>query len=399
VDEPGAMSNRAEAAAFERVQLLIETRRPADALRVAQEALRNSPADPTLTAAVGWASLAAGDVSAARTWIERALALNPNEGWIQNLYAHALLNEPVNAAEARTAAQRAVELDPHDASYLYTLVRACLSAKDRTGAEQAATAIRRTSPGTHLGPLAEALIELDRGRVYRRTRYSVGGVIALVVLTRGLALLVFGIGWIIRAMRRAPHLRRADALLHEALRLRPDSAPVRSVASEVLRLRFRFAQAVDYEVAAAAIDAGLVDGDELVTSIARRTAGFIGVGWFCWIVTIVIVDRFVDRHPPVAVTGLFLALTLVAAISRFERWQTRSLPTRLVRDVRARWVQSAAAGLSSAVLVLAGSAYLGGDGDDGARGYQFASLVSSPIAVVCALALTARLIVSRRTEK
>ena len=393
--DPRPASPRPEASAFERVRLLIEARRPHDALKLAEDGLRQTPGDPDLTAAVAWALLATGNASAARTWAERSLALDPASGWVHHLRALATLNGAGKPKEARDAATRAVQVDPQNETYLYTLVRACLASRDRSGAEQAADAIRHTAPASHLRPLADALIELDRGRVYLRREYSVGGLLAVAFLTRGVGLVVLTIGWLIHVVRRAPHLRRADNLLNEALRLQPGAASVRSVASDVLRLRFRFAQSVDYELATAAIDAGLVDADQLVTSIARRTTVVILAGWASWVLVVAIIDGFVDSHPPVAAMGVVLASGLAVAVLRFDRWQTRSLPKRLTRSVGRRWLQPTAATVVAVFLFIAGSTYLGDEVDHPARGYHLASLVSSPCAAFCAVALTARFVRSR----
>lgn len=395
MSEPRSASPRPEASAFEQVRLLIEARRPHDALAHAEEGHRQSPGDPDLTAAVGWALLATGDASGARTWTERALALDPANAWVHNLRALAILNGAGKPKEARDAATNAVHQDPQNESYLYTLVRACLASRDRSGAERAADAIRQAAPASHLRPLADALIELDRGRVYLRREYSIGGLIAVGFLTRGVGLAVLAIGWLIHVARRAPHLRRADSLLNEALRLRPGAASVRGVAAEVLRLRFRFAQSVDSELATAAIDAGLVDAEQLATSIARRTTAVILVGWASWVLVVAVTDGFIDSHPPVAAMGLVLAAGVATAIFRFDRWQSRSLPKRLTQSVDRRWLQPTAAAVAAAFLLLAGMSYLGDDMDHPARGYHLASLVSSPIAVLCALALAARFVRSR----
>ncbi len=393
--EPGSASPNREASALERVRLLIEARRPHDALKAAEEGLRRSPADPQLTAAVAWALLTMGDAPAAREWTERALALDPENGWVHNLRALAILRGAGKAQEARDAARTAVRQDPQDEQYLYTLVHACLRCRDRTGAEDATRAIREIAPASHLRPLAEAVIELDRGRVALRRRYSVGGLVAVAILTRGLGLVVLAILWLIHVVHRAAHLRRADTLLHDALRLQPNDTSVRSLASEVLRSRFRFAQSVDYELATAAIDAGLVDADELATSIARRTTSVIILGWASWVVVIAVVDSFVDAHPPIAAIGLILAVGVAVTIFRFDRWQTQSLPMRLTRSVDRRWFRLAGAAVAAVFLLVAGSTYVGGEVDDPARGYHLASLVSAPVAAYCAAAMGMRFVRSR----
>ncbi len=392
--EPGSASPNREASALERTRLLIEARRPHDALKVAQEGLRRTPADPELTAAVAWALLTKGDAPAAREWTGRALALDPENGWVHNLRALAILHGAGKAKEARDAARTAVRLDPQE-EYLYTLVRACLACRDRPGAQEAARAIRQVTPASHLRPLAEALIELDRGRVAFRREYSVVGLVAIALLTRGLGLVLLAILWLIHVVHRAPHLRRADTLLHDALRLQPNDTSIRRLASEVLRLRFRFAQSVDYELATAAIDAGLVEADELATSIARRTTGVIILGWASWVVVVAVADSFVDAHPPIAALGLILAAGVTLATFRFDRWQTQSLPMRLTRSVDRRWFQSAGAAAAAVVLLVAGFAYLRGEVDHPARGYHLASLVSAPAAAYCAAAMSIRFVRSR----
>lgn len=381
--------------AFERVRLLLEARRPQDALRIAQDGLAHSPGDPDLVAAVAWASLEMGDASSARSWAEYSLGFDPANSWVHHLRAIAILDGAGKPEEARSAVSDALHGDPHNPSYLYTLVRACLACRDRQGAEQTSLALQQSAPASHLRPLAAALIELDKGRVYLRREYSAAGIIAVGILTRGAGLVILAVAWLVHVIRRAPHLRRADGLLNEALRLRPDAASIRTVASEVLRLRFRFAQSVDYELAAAAIDTGLVDADELAQSIARRTTAAILTGFVSWVLLTAIIDNFIDAHTPVAAVGVALAISAVLAVGLFHWWQTRNLPKRLVSNVNGRGLQPAAAAAAATFLCLAGSAYLDGDVDHPARGYHLASLVSAPIAVLSAVSLIMGFIRSR----
>ncbi len=386
-----------DGSALRRVQLLIDAGRPHDAMDVAREALREAPDDPDLVGAMAWALLAAGDAHAARTWAERSLALDPANGWVHDLRARALLKGAGSAEEAREAAEQAVWEDPHDPFSLYTLVRASLQCNDRTGAAHAAATLRRTAPGWHLGPLAEALIELERGRVdLDREPIPFLALVALGIFTGGTGLVVLGILWAIRALRRAPYLRRADALLHEVLRLEPENAAVRALASDVLRLRFRFARAVDYEVAAAAADPELVDAKEFTASIARRTTGVVVAGWVTWIFVIGFADELVASRQLVAGGGLLLAVAVTTAIFLFDRGQTLRLPQTLVRRTRRCWFQPVATALAAATIVFVGSKYSGGQHHHLPEDYYLAGVVSSPVAVGCAAVFAARFLRARR---
>jgi tetratricopeptide (TPR) repeat protein len=380
-------------AAFERIRLLIDARRPSDAIQVAQAALRSDPGDPRLTAALGWALLASGDAPGARSWVERSLGIDPDQAWVHNLRAMALLSGAGKPEEARSAAAAAVARVPAEPSYLYTLVRACLACRDRAGAQATAGALARTAPASYLRPLAQALVELDKAGVYGRRRRSAGVLVALIVLTRGAALVIGGVWWIVHLIRRAPHLRKADVLLREALSLQPTAGAARSVAADVLKLRFRFAQAVEHELASAALDSGLVDAFGLAADIARRTAGAILGATAAWVFIVALADSVVSSDLAMGVAGLSLGALAVGFVVRFDRWQAYDLPPRLGRDAHRRWPPVAAAAIPTVWLLVAGLAYL--DDDEAASGYQLASLVTTPVVILGTAALVLRFLGAR----
>lgn len=384
------------ASAVTRVMLLLDANRPQDAMQAAREGLRSDPSDATLMALMGRASFAQGDAQGARAWAERALSLTPDTAWIHDLRARAILDGAGNPAEAFAAASAAIHADPEGDSYWFTFARACLENGDRRGAEQAVELLRESSPDSVLGPLAEALVELDRGRVYFQRRISPLRLAVLAVITQGTGLVLLGIWWVIHAVRRTPHLRRADALLHEALEMNPGAASIQVLAAHVLNLRFRFAQAVDYELAAAAIESGLVDADALARTISRRTTTLAVLSLLIWVMTVALLDRPIESDALVALVAVGMAVVFVIAGFVFDRWQTRGLPALLLRNVRSRWPLPAVVCVAAVWVVLAGVSYPI-DPQQPARGYHLASLVIAPLIVAFAVALVVRFLAAQRT--
>lgn len=316
------------------VRHLIEVRRPVEAARLAQEALAEDPDDATLRAAVGWAHLAAGQLGTARAWLEWSLAVDPHQVWVHDLRARAILAGAGHAVEAREAVAAGLREDPEDPAALYTMVRACLASRDRDGAERAAATLAAVAPTSALAPLARACLALDRGGVLHRRRYHPAALVAAGVVSQGVVPVVLGGWWAIHVVRRAPHLREADASVREALRRDPASGTTRQLLSEILQMRFRFAGSVEGDVATAALDAGLVDARDLARSIARRTAVAGAVATVVWAAVVMAASFAVDGSVA-AVVGLACALVLAGAIVALERWQTAALPPLVHRRVLA----------------------------------------------------------------
>ena len=380
-------------AVLEQVRQLIGAGRPQDAVRVAHEAQAQSPADARLGAIVAWTHLATGDAASARAWSEWSLGQDPAPAWVLDLRARALLTDAGTPAEAHAAALDAARAAPDDPQVLSTYARACLVSWDRDGAEWAAAALRRVVPDSDAGPLAEALVEMQRGQGIRLA-WSRPQLLVAGVVTQGVGFLILGIGWIVLAVRRAPYLRRADALLREALGRRPASD--RSLASDVLGWRFRYAPAVDRDVTAAALAAGAVDGRALATAIAVRNATVMLAGGAAWVGIVAGVDALVAADAPIAALGVLLTTALAIGAIPFDRWQTRTLPPGLRRAVRAQWPPAAVAAAATVFLVSVGVTYRPGDANAAAPGYLLAALVSAPLALIATLVLAVPVWSARR---
>lgn len=357
---------------------LLEARRPHDALTQVRQGLASAPDDPLLHAVHAAVLLDLGDRDGALDAAHRALAIDPSLGWAHELRARALLRGG-DADEAVAAATEAVRLDPTSDQGWYLLSCAELQAGDRRAAATHAEGLRRRSPGSVLGPIALARVDLDGVRVFERRSPAVW--VAIAVLTSGTALVIWAVLWCVRVLRRAPALRRADGHIHDALRLDPASAYTRVLAAEVLALRLRFVRSIDHDLAAASIDAGLVDARELAARIGRREATAAALIWLGWLTPVVVLDELVDATVPVAVSGFVLGVVALTGAVAFVRSQRRPLPVGVARLVRGRIGLAVAAVI---VAVWAIGAGFGFDPDAPAAGYLLAALTVSPLAVAAA---------------
>ena len=178
------------ALAAERARRLLEVRRYEDAGKAAMEGLQNEPNNAMLLGLLAMALDGEGRFHDARMWSERSLGVDPQQAWVHNLRATAILDGAGSPQEAIQSAYAAVQLDQFDTSYRYTLTRAYLLAGNRSDAQTIARSIRGVDPNSTLGPLAEALVEIDRARFLKI--HPVWAVIA-VVLTRGFALVIWAV--------------------------------------------------------------------------------------------------------------------------------------------------------------------------------------------------------------
>lgn len=307
-----------------------------------------------------------------------AVTSDPEMGYAYAALARALLDHGKDKDGAVAAARTAVDLDPTDQAR-YTLVRALLTKRRNLArAEQVAEALRSESPHSTLGPLALALVAMRRAGVLTRRTWSWWTIAALVAFTRGGAGLAMSIWWVTAAIRRPPHLRAADRHIHEALALKPESAHLRTMASEVLALRFRYGRAVDYQVNAAALEANLVDADELVGSISRRLTLALVIGFFGWILAASVLDSLASD----TVTGMVAAAVAVVGIGaavRFRQRQSEALPRPLRTALDARRGPLIAVAVITTMLAVAGGSYFGDQ--EGPRGYWLAAALLFPIGV------------------
>ncbi|QFS91109.1 hypothetical protein FIV07_10125 [Mycobacterium sp. THAF192] len=319
--------------AIQKAQTLLDIGRNRDAAMIAWEGLRSEPENPALMGLVAWALQADCRHSEARQWAERSLSFDARQAWVHDVRARAILDGTGTPEQAVESAFTAVRLDPSSTVNRFTLTRAYLQAGMPAEGESTAHAIRRSDPESELGPLAEAMVEIDRAR-FLRLRPILAGF--AVVVTNGLILVVWGIWWLVLAAKRAGPLRRADSLILEAVRLDPGNAATHAAAAEVAQMRFRYVQSVDSSLAAAAIEAGLVDADELAAKITRRTCLAAIAGFAFWYVWTTALSAYTSETAA-GVSGAVIGLAALGAVCWLDRVQTRRLPGGLLRRVRRRW--------------------------------------------------------------
>ncbi|KAB7760652.1 hypothetical protein [Mycolicibacterium mucogenicum] len=368
------------AEAVEKVRILLELDRNSEAEQAAIEALRHDPNNPTLLGMLAIAMEAQGFSTDARGWAERSLSIDPRQPWVLSVHARAILSGAGNPQEAVQSAYAAAQLDPNDVNYRYTLTRAYLRSNQRAYAQSTAESIRAVAPASPLGPLAQALVEIDRVRFYRPNPVWA---VLIVLLSRGLALFVMAIIWLFHFVRRRGPLRRADAHLLEGLRLDPGNPHTHAVAAEVARMRFRYVQSVDATLALAAIDSGMVDANQLARGIARRTSMVTVAAFAFWAVWLPFLNA--AGHNIAAVVGTVLALVGGAGVLWLDREQTKRLPPGVLRLVRRRWI------LPVTLLAIAALSGLVGFASLGFPGIAVPTLVTMTLALIGAvLAICAR---------
>lgn len=372
-----------------RARALAQVRRHDAAIELLRRIAREHPGDPRVLTVLAEICLDAGDPMAAEQWSRNALGLDPTSVEAMRVRAASLVGMKGRDSEALEFARQAVVQDPRDPNSLYTLVRAQLGAGARRDAQETAERIRQLAPHSPLGPLAEALVEMDRSNLHRRGTWNVGVLIVLTILTSGMVLLYVAGSWAVHAIRRTPHLRRADVLLAEALAMAPDSAHLHALAAEVQAARFRFARAADRERAVAALDIGIADADALATAISRRTSTVGVVAFFAWVVIVAVLGNLIAADPVTAAIGLILAGVAIAGMIGFERWQTARLPHGVVRNVHRRLPLLAVAGGIVAWLAIVAPAAVA-ENPTGDTGYQLACLWTLPLMMVVILALVVR---------
>ncbi|OMC32562.1 hypothetical protein A5740_12845 [Mycobacterium sp. GA-1841] len=330
--------------AAEKVRILLELDRNEEAAQAARAGLQSDPNNAGLLGLLASALYAKGQMREARKWSERSLAIDPHQASVHDIRARAIINGAGKPKEAVESATAAVKLAHTRAYYRYTLTRAQLKAKQRKAAQATAESIRTIAPASSLGPLSEAIVEIDRARFLRI--HPLWAVMA-VLITRGAVLIFWAIWWLYAYLRRRGPLRRADAHLMEALRLDPGDAFTHRVAAEVAQYRFRFIRAVDSTLASAAIDAHMVDPTELARGVVRRTAGIAAVSFVFWCVLLLSTLSFIPSAVATAVLGTALVVAVAAGVVWLYEEQTKRLPPGVLRLVRRRW------GLPATALVMA----------------------------------------------
>lgn len=376
------------AAAMEKARMLLDIGRNQDAANIAWEALRSEPENAGLMGMIAWALQADGRPSQARQWAERSLAFDPQQAWVHDVRARAILDGTGAPGEAVESAFTAVQLDPSSAANRFTLMRAYLDAEMPAQGEATARAIRGVDPSSVLGPLAEAVVEIDRAR-FLRLRPILAGV--GIVATNGLILVVWGIWWLVLAAKRAGPLRRADSLILEAVAMDPGNAPTHAVAAEVAQLRFRYVQSVDAALAAATIESGLIDADDLAGKITRRSCLAAIAGVMFWYVWTSILSVYASEYVA-GPAGALAGLAVLGAVGWIDRVQTRRLPAGLLRRVRRRWGLPLIASVTTLLTVALGVALV----LDSTPGLAIAAFVPGVAVAICAGTLVVKLYSARR---
>jgi hypothetical protein len=356
------------------------------ALLLADEALAAFPDDAWLHA-VRADLLAETDRSDLAVPAARyAISLAPDMGYAHRVLADALIDSNTPARLAVQAATEAVRLEPSDAAY-YTLVRAliCRRGGTRQAAEVART-LAQEYPHSVLAPLALALVAIRRSGIL--TGYRWWAVVLVIIATQGGALIAYAVIWVINAIRRVPFLKQADTHLRRALEMDPSSRVARLLAAEVLRARYRFAQAVDHQVAVGALNAQLIDASEVVGRIGRRVAMAVWVAYLVWTVAGFI---FHDQLAG-AISGPAVAAAAAVLVAELRRRQSRALPPALRPTLDRQIFPVVAAAAVATLVVLTAWAAHALD-----TSYRGGSVISAGIAVAGLVATVGVFVRGRRS--
>lgn len=381
------LSSPADAAA-EKARMLLGVGRNEDAGKAALEGLTHEPDNADLMGLVAAALQAESRPAEARHWAERSLASDPEQAWVQNVRANAMLDGAGNPQEAIQAAQSAVRLDPSNASYRYTLACVYTAAGMKDEAQTAVRSIRVVDPNSVLGPLAEANLELSRVWV---VEIPLAWLLAAVVVANGRLAVTWAIFWLAFLAWRAGPVRRADQLVMEALRLNPGLAASHALAAEVARVRLRYAQSVNASLASAAIDAGLISAEDLARQIAQRTAT-VAVG-ACFVWKIAANTLYANTPAHMAIThALWVGLAAVIGVVWLDRIQTQRLPAGMLRLVRQRWELPTTAAVLAALGIYIGVVNTWGM----PVGWRAAALTPGLAVAACAAVLIAQYLQARR---
>ena len=330
--------------------MLLGVGRNEDAANTAMEGLVREPDNADLMGLVAAALQADNRAGEARHWAERSLASDPQQAWVQNVRARAMLDGAGNPQEAIQAAQDAVRMDPTNDSYRYTLASVYTAAGMRAEAQTAIRSIRVVNPNSVLGPLAEASLELSRVLV---VEIPLGWLLLAVVVTDGRLAVGCGILWLALVAWRAGPLHRADKLVMEALRLEPGQAATHALAAEVASVRLRYGQSVNASLASAAIDAGLISAADLARQIAQRTAAVAIGACFVWKSLANILYATISLHVAITTT-LIVGFVAIIGVAWLYRVQTRRLPDGVLQLVRSRWELPATTSILAAVGIYIG---------------------------------------------
>ncbi|MGA5540605.1 tetratricopeptide repeat protein [Mycobacterium sp. NPDC051198] len=340
------MTSMADRAA-EKVRVLLDLDRNEEAAEAARAGLQSDPNNAELLGLLAFALQSDGYSRQARNWAERSLSIDPRQAQVLDTRARAILDGAGRPEQAVKSASAAVKLAPTHAYYRHTLTRAQLAARQRDAAQATAESIRTIAPASPLGPLSEAIVEIDRAKYFEVRKVSLFWFALASAVTRGAVVIIWALVWLHKYFRRRGPLQRADAHLMEALRLDPGEAFTHSVAAGVARHRFRFIRAVDSTLALAAIDAQMVDPADLAREIVRRTTVIAAATSAVWLFLMLMLLG-VTKHPVVIGTvGTVSVVAFAAGVGWLYEEQTKRLPPGVKRLVQRR------RGLALTLLVIA----------------------------------------------
>lgn len=356
---------------------LLSLRRYDDAAATARRGLGGDPDNAELLGLLASALDAAEHHHDAREMAERALAIDPRQAWIHNVRAWAILNGAGRPADAVAAARTAAKMEPNNVEFRYTLTCALCRARNRSDAAVIAASMRKLDPTSPLGPLAQAIVELTRVRIFEIKWWW--AVIAILI-TRGFILVIWAVYWVVVALMRRGPLRRADAHLVEALRLDPGDAHTLALTAQVAQLRFRFLQSLDAGLAAGMIDSGMVKADDLARAIVRRLSAVATVVFILWWMAFAMFSDDAAWTPLPACLGV----AGVVLVGWLDWLQTSRLPAGVVRNVRRRWSFPVLITVLAALSLLAATS--------SAHGVSWTVVACLPgiAAAVCAVILAAQ---------
>lgn len=379
------MTSPAERSA-DKVRILVGLGRNQEAVRAAHAGLRSDPNNAELLGLLAHARQVDGFAHDARMWAERSLAIDPHQAGVIDTRTRSILDGAGTPDEAVESACAAVKLDHTSALYRFNLVRAYLEAERWEDARSTAQSIRAVDPTSRLGPFAQAIVELGRTRYLAFSKRRLFWLGVKSVVSGGIVLLFWATVWLVIYFQGRGPRRRAATHLMEGLRLDPGAANLHTMMAEVARDRFRYVQSVDFTVAAAAIDSGTVDANELARGIVCRTSVMTVVTFVFWCIILLPATAAISAPAVAAAFGSVLAIAAAVGVAWFYWRQTIRLPPGARRLVRRRW------GLPATVFVIGAGVSAYGLAVPNQPGIAIPAFAGAALLLIVAGVLTARLV-------
>ena len=206
-----------------------------DALELARAAVQAEPQNPDAQHLLGIAQRDAGDLEAASTSFERAIALAPEES-LYHFSRGLVAFSQRDFATAAAASERAVAFDPNQLGAYLLRIQLALAAGDHAEAERQLKLAERVDPEHPQLLVVAGQIALLQGDRDRALKLLAAGAQALpndvqALTTLGMAYLRFG------------HYSFAEQSLRQAMAADPDATRLRRVLVESLMGQERFDEA------------------------------------------------------------------------------------------------------------------------------------------------------------